>query len=122
MGVIMQVNQDTDSHENEKKDLKFHCYCGREFKSLRGLNTHRWSCFVGKTPSIGEQFEDAAEETNDIPTDDNENNLTDLIDLPKVEIKKGVFLPNRVQDWESANEFFRRMYITIVISRTWTVK
>ena len=76
--------------------------------SLRGLNTHRRSCFLGKTPSIAELFEDAVEEINDMSSDDNENNLIDLIDLPKGEIKKGVFLPNSVQDWESANEFFRR--------------
>ena len=43
------------------------------------------------------------EEINDIPTDYNENNLIDLIDLHKGEIKKGVVLPNGVQDWESAN-------------------
>ena len=47
------------------------------------------------------------EEINDIPTDYNENNLIDLIDLHKGEIKKGVVLPNGVQDWKSANEFFR---------------
>ena len=92
------MNQDMDPHGNGKKDHKLCCYCGCKFKSLRGLNTHRWSCFVGKTPSIAETFEDAVEEINDIPTDDNENNLTDLIYLPKGEIKKGVFLPNNVQD------------------------
>ena len=44
---------------------------------------------------------------NENETDDNENNLINLIDLPKGKIKKGVFLPNSVQDWESANEFSR---------------
>ena len=47
------------------------------------------------------------EEINDVSTDYNENNLIDLIDLPKAEIKKAVFLMNSVQDWESAKEFFR---------------
>ena len=61
--VITQVNQDIDPHENEKKH-KFRCYCGCKFKSLRGLNTHRRSCFVGKTPSIAELFEDTVEEIN----------------------------------------------------------
>ena len=50
--------------------------------------TSRRSCFVGKIPSIAELFEDAVEEINDVPTDYNENNLIDLIDLPKAEIKK----------------------------------
>ena len=89
-GVIMQVNQDIDPYDNEKKVNKFRHYCGREFKSVRGLNTHRRSYFLGKTSSIAELFEDedAVGEINDIPTDDNENNLTGLIDIPKGEIKK----------------------------------
>ena len=33
-----------DSRENEEKDHNYHCYCGREFSTLRGLNTHRRSC------------------------------------------------------------------------------
>ena len=68
------MNQDIDPPE-KKKNHKFCCCCGHELKSLRGLNTHRRSCFVGKTPSISELFEDAVEETNDITTDDNKNNL-----------------------------------------------
>ena len=101
------MKQDIDPHENEKKDHKFCCYCGREFKSFRGLNTHKRSCFVEKTPNIAKLFEDVVEEINNIPRDDNENNLIDLIDLAKGKIKKGVFVLNSVQDWESANEFFR---------------
>ena len=64
-----------------KKNHKF-CYSGREFKSLRGLNTHRRSCFLGKTLSIAELFEDAVEEIKNIPKGDNENNLIDLINSP----------------------------------------
>ena len=90
-GVITQVNKDIDPHVNKKKDNKFRCYCGREFKSLRGLNTHWRTCFVGKTPSIAELLEDAVEEINDKQTDDNKHNLINLIDLSKGEIKKGVF-------------------------------
>ena len=82
------MNQDIDPHENKEKDNKFRCYRDREFKSLRGFNTHRWSCFVGKTPSTAKLFENAVEEINDTPTDNNENNLIDLVDLPKGEIKK----------------------------------
>ena len=76
-GVITQANQDIDPHENEKKDHKFCCYCGHEFKSLRVLNTHTQICFVWKTRSIAELLEEAVEEINDVPTDDNENNLID---------------------------------------------
>ena len=56
---------------------------------------------------LGYQSKHAMEEIHDIPTDDNENNLFHLIDLPNGEIIKGVLLPNSVQDWESAHEFFR---------------
>lgn len=79
--ITAHVNQ--DPHENEKKYRIFRYYCGCEFKSLRGLNKHRRSCFVGKTPSIAQLFEGAVEEINDIQTDVNEKNLIDLIDLPK---------------------------------------
>ena len=79
-GVITQAHQDIDPHENEKKYHKFCCYCGHEFKSLIVLNTHRQISFVWKTPSIAGLLEEAVEEINDVPTDDNENNL---IDLPK---------------------------------------
>ena len=92
-----------------KKGTCIRCYCGREVTSLKGLNIHRRSCFVGKTPSIAELFKDTAKEIDVWQTDvdDDENNIIDLIDLPKGQIKKGVFLPNSVHDWESANEFFR---------------
>ena len=80
----------------KKKDHKFRCYCGREFKSFRALNTHRRLCFVGKTPSIAKLFEDTVQEINEIPTNGNVNNLIDLIDLSKGEIKKGPVLPNSV--------------------------
>ena len=72
--MYQRDNYASDPRENEKKDHKFRCYCWREFKSLRGLNTHKRSCFVGKIASIAELFEDAVEETNNTPTDDNENN------------------------------------------------
>lgn len=42
--------------------------------------------------------EDTVEDMNDIPTNDNENNLIDLIDLSKGEIENTVILPNSVQD------------------------
>ena len=69
------MNQCNDPHENKKKDHKFRCYCWREYKSLSDLNTHRRSCFVGKAASMAEFFEEVREEINDIPTNDNENNL-----------------------------------------------
>lgn len=42
--------------------------------------------------------EDTVEDMNDIPTNDNENNLIDLIDLSKGEKENTVILPNSVQD------------------------
>ena len=40
------ANQDFDVQVNEKRDHEFRCYCGRSFNLLRGLNTHRRTCFV----------------------------------------------------------------------------
>ena len=60
--LITQVENTFDPLENENKDHKFRCYCGREFNTLRGLNTHRRSCFVGKTPVTKELFKDTTEE------------------------------------------------------------
>ena len=117
--VIMQVNQDIDPHDNEKKVNKFRRYCGREFKSVRGLNTHRRSYFLGKTPSIAELFEDedAVGEINDIPTDDNENNLTGLIDLPKGEIKKECSYRIVCRIWRVQTSSLERTFITVLILR-----
>ena len=119
-GVIMQVNQDIDPHDNEKKVNKFRRYCGREFKLVRGLNTHRRSYFLGKTPSIAELFEDedAVGEINDIPTDDNENNLTGLIDIPKGEIKKECSYRIVCRIWRVQTSSLERTFITVLILRT----
>ena len=39
--MITRVNQDFDSHENNKRDHEYRCCCGSSFKLLRGLNSHR---------------------------------------------------------------------------------
>ena len=104
--LITQVEYTFDPHENENKDHKFRCYCGREFNTLRGLNTHRRPCFVGKTLDMKELFKDTMEEIDVTRNCDDE--IIDIIrDMPKRFIKKGVILPNNERDWESSNEFFR---------------
>ena len=60
--LVTEVENNVDPHENENKDQKFRCYYGREFNFLEGLNTHRRSCFVGKTPDVKELFKDTTEE------------------------------------------------------------
>ena len=40
------ANQDFDVQVNEKRNHEFRCYCGRSLNLLRGLNTHRRTCFV----------------------------------------------------------------------------
>ena len=101
--IITRVNQDLDPHENENRDHEFRCYCGRSFDSLRGLNTHRRTCFVGESPDVKYLFKDAVEEiVNDAMNENDE--IIDYEDLPKGLIKRGVILPNTVQEWERANE------------------
>ena len=105
--LITQVENTFDPHGNEDKEHKFRCYCGREFNTLRGLNTHRRSCFVGKTPDMKELFKGTTKKVMDV-TGNGDDEITDIItDLPKRFIKKGVILPNSERDWESTNEFFR---------------
>ena len=84
------------------------------------MNTHRRSYFLGKTPSIAELFEDehAVGEINDIPTDDNENNLTGLIDLPKGEIKKECSYRIVCRIWRVQTSSLEQTFITVLILRT----
>ena len=84
-----------DPHENEKRDHEFSCYCGHSFNSLRGLNTHRRTCFVGLLIEIVNH----AIYKND--------EITDYKDLPKGLKKRGVIVSNGVQEWERANKYFR---------------
>ena len=85
--LITQVENTFDPLENENKDHKFRCYCGREFNTVRGLNTHRRSCFVGKTPVMKELFKDTTEEID--TTWNGDDVIIDIItDMPKIFIKK----------------------------------
>ena len=59
--IITCVNQDFDPHEKEKRDHEFCYYCGCSFNSLRGLNTHRRTCFVEESIDAKELFKDAVE-------------------------------------------------------------
>ena len=74
--LITQIENTFDPHENENEH-KFRCYCGREFNTLRGLNTHRRSRFVGKTPDMKELFKDTTEEIDVTLNGDDE--ITDII-------------------------------------------
>ena len=104
--IITCVNQDFDPHEKEKGDHEFCCYCGRSFSSLRGLNIHRRTCFVGELMDVKELFKDAVEEILNDATYDNDE-IIDYEDLPKGLIKRGVILPNSLLEWERTNEYFR---------------
>ena len=56
--MINSANQDFDPLANEKCNQEFCCYCGRSFNSLRGLNTHRRTCFVGESIDVKEAIND----------------------------------------------------------------
>ena len=104
--LITQVKNTFDPHENENKDHKFRCYCGRKFNTYRGLNTHRRSCFFGKTRDMKKLFKDTTE-VIDVTRNWNDEIIDLITGMPKRFIKKGVILPNNERDWKSANEFFR---------------
>ena len=95
-----------DPHENEKRDHEFSCYCGHSFNSLRGLNTHRRTCFVGESIDVKELFKDAVEEIVN-PAIYKNDEITDYKDLPKGLKKRGVIVSNGGQEWERANKYFR---------------
>ena len=95
-------NYDYDHHGTEKERNSFMCYCGREFHSLRGLNTHRRSCYIGDIPDIRDLLIGELEESN---KDYKENDLNEI--LPKNLLKKGIQLSKCDQEWERVNEVFR---------------
>ena len=63
-------------------------------------------CFVGESVDVKELFNDAVEEIANDATYENDE-VIDYVDLPKGLIKRGVILPNNVQEWERASEYFR---------------
>ena len=84
--LVNLFNNDYDPHESEEKDHHYHCYCGREFTTFRGLNTHRRSCNIFDIPNIKEILttsidfnENFIESIPEITTDD----------IPKIHIKGG---------------------------------
>ena len=94
-----QVNIDTrnygyDPHGTEKERNSFMWYCGREFHSLRGLNTHRRSCYIGDIPDIRDLLIGELEKSN---KDYEENDVNKI--LPKNLLKKGIQLSKCNQEW-----------------------
>ena len=102
-------NNDYDHHESEEKDHHYRRYCGREFTTLRGLNTHRRSCNILDNPNIKEILatridfnKNFIESIPEITTDD----------LPKNILKAGIKLPKSKRDWGLANENFKSLLNT----------
>ena len=95
-------NYDYDAYETEKEGNSFLCYCGPEFHSLRGLNTHRRNCYVGDILDIRNFLIGEPEGSNNCYE---ENHLKEI--LHKNLLKKGVQLPKCDQEWERVNEVFR---------------
>ena len=93
--IITCVNQDFDPHEKEKRDHEFRCYCRRSFNSLRRLDTHRRTCFVGESIDVKELFKYDVEETVNDATYDNDE-ISDYEDLKRL-IKRRVIFPNSIQ-------------------------
>ena len=63
-------------------------------------------CFVGESVDVKELINDAVEQIANDATYENDE-VIDYVDLPKGLIKRGVILPNNVQEWERTSEYFR---------------
>ena len=102
IGDSENVCNDYDPHEKDKDEYNFRCYCGREFTSLRGLNTHRRCCYVENIIDIKDIFIDNEEEQLDDVYE-----VDDVDKITKKVIKKGVLLPKNSTQWKQANDFFK---------------
>ena len=97
--------ESNSSHDN--CNHSYQCYCGRYFESLRGLNSHRRSCFITEQPYLSDLLvinDEPPDNELPLPTDVNDDLLNTL---PKVAIKHGLKLPKCKGDWDIANEYFK---------------
>ena len=93
--------------EPEENNHNHQCYCGKSFKTFRGLNSHKRSCHVLDIPNLKSLFEVSLQGTSDDIEESNEED--EEIDLDKLSLLTGVKLPKRDSDWQNANDYFKIM-------------
>ena len=91
----------------EQNNHDHQCYCGKSFKTFRGLNSHKRSCHVLDIPDLKSLYEVSLQGTSDDIEESNEED--EEIDLDKLSLLTGVKLPKRDSDWQIANDYFKIM-------------
>ena len=89
------------------------CCCGRDFQSLRGLNTHSRSCYVGEIPDIKDLLIGKPEQSN---IGYEENYLNEII--PKNLLKKDSNYQNATRSGSELTRFFVIHLVKILILMT----
>ena len=91
--------------EPEQNNHDHQSYCGKSFKTFRGLNSHKRSCHVLDNPDLKSLYEVSLQETSNDTEESNEED--EEIDLDKLSLLTGVKLPKRDSDWQIANEYLK---------------
>ena len=95
------------NNEPEQNNRDHQCYCGKSFKTFRGLNSHKRSCHVSDIPDLKSLCEVSLQGTSDDIEESNEED--EEIDLDKLSLLTGVKLPKRDSDWQIVNDYFKMM-------------
>ena len=106
---INVVNNNLDYDPNEDKNHPYQCYCGRYFNTLRGLNIHRRSCFIGDQVNLKDLF---TPPPDNAPLKAPYTAPRTFDPPPKYHILPGVKLPKTQEEWLLANDYFRTVIDT----------
>ena len=93
--------------EPEQNNHDHKCYCGKSFKTFRGLNSHKRSCHFFDIPDLKSLYKVPLQWTADYIEESNEED--EEIDLDKLSQLTSVKLPKRDSDWQIANDYFKIM-------------
>ena len=93
--------------EPEQNNHHHQCYCGKSFKTFRGLNSHKCSYHVLDIPDLKSLYEVSLQGSADDMEESNEED--EKIDLDKLSLLTGVKQPKRDSDWQIANDYFKIM-------------
>ena len=93
--------------EPEQNNHDHECYCGKSFKTFRGLNSYKRSCLVLDIPNPKALSKVSLQGTSDDIEESNEED--EEIDLYKLSLLTGVKLPKRDSDWQIATDYFKIM-------------
>ena len=93
--------------EPEQNNHDHQCYCGKSFKTFRGLNSHKHSCPVLDIPGLKSLYEVSLQGTADDIEESNEED--EAIDFDKLSLLTGVKLPKIYSDSQIGYDYFKIM-------------